>query len=160
MEIVADLQTPHRLQCMLLSAPKPAHPLSLVFVHTPCALLHTLAHVSRCFCAAAQLVLYHILEHSATAPAKADACVASLAATSHLTELVTLLTILMYPFMHGTPFCLVLHLVLMCSPCLILTFSQGYCLPLCASCRLQTHPLHVLQPVPCGLPTDHPYHPP
>jgi len=85
MEIVADLRTPHRLQRMLLSAPKPAHPLSLVFAHTPHALLYALAHVSRRFCTAAQPVLYHTLKHSATAPAKADTCVASLAATSHLT---------------------------------------------------------------------------
>jgi hypothetical protein len=50
------------------------------------------------------LVLYRTLEHSAIAPAKADACVASLAATSHLVEHVTPFTIPAYPFSHGPSF--------------------------------------------------------
>ena len=112
---------------MLLSAPKPAHPpFPCLYAH-PCTLLPILVHVSCCFCTVAQLVLYCTLEHSATAPAKADASAAILAATSHLAELVMSLTILTYPFAHGTPFSLVLHLTLRLihSPCWTLTFSQS-----------------------------------
>ena len=86
--------------------------LSLVFAHIPRAQLPALALVSRRFCAAAQLVLYRTLEHTATAPAKADACLASLAAASHLAELVTTLTIPTYPFGHGPSFNLALRLAL------------------------------------------------
>ena len=90
----------------------PPIPLSLVFAHIPRAQLPALARVSRRFCTAAQLVLYRTLEHAPTAPAKADACVASLAGAPHLAELVTSLTIPTYPFAHGPSFTLALRLSL------------------------------------------------
>ena len=57
-------------------------------------------------------MLYRTLEHSAVAPAKADACVASLAATSHLVRLVTPFTIPAYPFSHRPSFTFALRLAL------------------------------------------------
>jgi len=59
--------------------------------------------------AAPQLVLYCTLERSVTAPAKLDACMASLAAASHLAELVTSPTLPTYPFVHGPSFSLTLR---------------------------------------------------
>ena len=95
----------------------------------------SLTHVSRRFCAAAQLILYRTFEHTTTAPAKADACVASLAATLHLAEMHT---IFMYPFGLG------LALRLVHFPHSALTFSQWHRF-LRASRLLRMHPsLHIL----------------
>ena len=90
----------------------PPIPLSLVLAHIPRAHLPACARVSRRFCAAAQLALYRTLAHAPTAPARADACVASLAGAPHLAELVTSLAIPTYPFAHGPSFSLALRLAL------------------------------------------------
>ena len=95
----------------------------------------SLTHVSCRFCTAAQLILYHTFEHTTTAPAKANTCVASLAATLHLAETHM---IFMYPFRHS----LMLHLVHFLHSAL--TFSQWHRF-LCTLQLLWTHPsLHIL----------------
>jgi len=89
---------------MLPSVPKPAHP---AFPRLCAHPAHTAPHPYPCLTPplsrSPTRILPH-LEHSATAPAKTDACVVGLTASSHLAELVTSLTIPMYPFAHGKSF--------------------------------------------------------
>jgi len=130
----------------------PLIPLSLIFAHIPRERLPTLARVSRRFCAAAQLVLSRTLEHPATAPAKADACMASLAGALHLAELVTSLMIPTYPFTarpSASPCARCAHSRRSRSPRSTPTFSQWYHLPLRASRCLRTRSPLRSRPVPC-----------
>jgi hypothetical protein len=87
----------------------PPIPLSFILAHIPRSSLPALALVSRRFCAAAQLALYHTLEPSAT---DADACVARIAGVPHLAALVSSLVLSEYPPAHGASFHLALALAL------------------------------------------------
>ena len=113
------LSTPQTLApqpslCTPPSAPKPAPPaFPRLHAHLTCLAPYPWLCLTPLLLRSLKLVLYRTLEHSATAPAKAHACVAGLAATLHIVELVTSLTVPAYPFSHGPSFNLALRLALL-----------------------------------------------
>jgi hypothetical protein len=92
-----------------LARQNPPIPLSFILAYVPRASLPTLALVSRRFCAAAQLALYHTVELSA---ADADACIAKIAGVPRLAALVSSFVLSEYPAAHGASFQLALALAL------------------------------------------------